>query len=268
MAFTGVVAISLAGLALANILHPHDYHISKRVVSVSNLKPQVSSAPVAYKPIHYLFFSGNKSYGLVNGSQNLNVKHFSISFWVKNIENNQNSFSRPIKMLQRLTKGALSIPYGWAFDTGNVSRIGDNKLRFYVGSTSGTLQGTNPIITISSVNWTNIVGTFDGINVKLYRNHLLLRTFPLKGTYASPLIPTSIQIGTGVIPNNFWKGYLSDIQIYSRPLSQTEITSIFSGQDISTGLIGRWKLDEGAGNSIHDSSGNGNDGIIHYAIWK
>ena len=38
--------------------------------------------------------------------------------------------------------------------------------------------------------------------------------------------------------------------------------------DISrTGIIGEWHFDEGVGNNVKDSSGNGKDGIIKQAIW-
>ncbi len=40
------------------------------------------------------------------------------------------------------------------------------------------------------------------------------------------------------------------------------LPSIANAQDITTGLIGHWKLDETSGTTIADSSGNGNDGTI------
>lgn len=249
------VAISLAGIVwwfangvgiVSNILYPPDYSVSK--------------------PIH-LFFSGNNSYGLIRGSQYLTVSQFSISFWIKNDGDNHNSFSRPIKMLQRITKGTVSIPYGWAFDTGNASQIGNNQLRFTVGSTTGRLIETDPV-SLSSDYWTHIVGIFDGANLKLYKGHLLVQTVPLKGMYAYPPAPIPILIGTSLLPHKSWEGYLADIEIYGRPLTQAEINSIFKGKDISNGLIGRWKLNEGSGNAILDSSRNGNNGILHNVIWK
>ncbi|PXF51347.1 MAG: hypothetical protein C4B55_02845 [Candidatus Methanophagaceae archaeon] len=33
------------------------------------------------------------------------------------------------------------------------------------------------------------------------------------------------------------------------------------------GLVAEWRFDEGAGSVLHDSSGNGNDGVIHGATW-
>jgi len=263
------MAISLAGVAwwfstsigtISNILYPANYTVSRKV---STELGEVPPKPDTHKPIHYIFFNGKNSLGLIKGSQNLNVKDFSISFWLKSGQNNPNNFGRPIAMIQRTkTNGTLPPPRGWAFDTANVKVIGNNKLQFYVGSNSGILQGTRPT-TLSSNNWTHIVGTFDGTNVKLYRNHLLVRMFQLKGAYALPFSPTPIKIGS-----SYWRGFLSDVQIFSRPLSQFEITSIFRGQDVSNGLIGRWKLDEGSGNSILDVSGNGNNGIMSNVVWR
>jgi hypothetical protein len=37
--------------------------------------------------------------------------------------------------------------------------------------------------------------------------------------------------------------------------------------NLSAGLVGRWKLDEGTGTMASDSSGNGNDGVIKGAAW-
>ncbi len=33
------------------------------------------------------------------------------------------------------------------------------------------------------------------------------------------------------------------------------------------GLVAEWHFDEGSGSVLHDSSGNGNDGVIHEATW-
>ena len=33
------------------------------------------------------------------------------------------------------------------------------------------------------------------------------------------------------------------------------------------GLVAEWHFDEGSGNVVKDSSGNGNDGVIYGATW-
>ncbi len=171
-------------------------------------------------------------------------------------------------MLQWIKNSAgVFIPYGWAFDAGNQSKIGIDKLRFTVGNTLGNLFITDPV-TLSRTSWTHIVGTFDGTTLKKYQNSVAVGAFPFKGGYSYHIIPLPIQLAIGWLPHHYWTGDLSDVRIYGRPLSQLEINSIFHGQEIFNGLIGWWKLNEGSGNSIVDSSGSGNNGTIHNVRWK
>lgn len=48
---------------------------------------------------------------------------------------------------------------------------------------------------------------------------------------------------------------------------ENEITSLESSILNSSGLIGYWKFDEGNGNVVSDSSGNGNNGTVYGAMW-
>ncbi|KAF5413493.1 MAG: hypothetical protein C5S49_08470 [Candidatus Methanogaster sp.] len=38
-------------------------------------------------------------------------------------------------------------------------------------------------------------------------------------------------------------------------------------QGADDGLVAEWHFDEGSGSVLADSSGNGNDGVIHGATW-
>ena len=239
-------------------------HVAER--SVTSVTTGTNT--ISHKLVHYLFFNGNGSYGLVSANQKLNVRQFSIVFWTKSDGPTHSSFDRPIQMLQWIrTSGGLWIPYGWAFDADNQTKVGIDKLRFTVGNTLGNLYITYPV-TVPRNSWTHIVGTFDGKTLDLYQNGALVGEFPFRGPYSYHNPPIPIQLAVGWQPHHYWTGDLSDIRIYGRPLSLFEISSIFHGQDISNGLIGWWKLTEGSGNSIGDSSGNGNNGLIHGAIWK
>ncbi|MFZ0513980.1 MAG: LamG domain-containing protein [Candidatus Nitrosopolaris sp.] len=279
--FVAVVVLSLAGVGwwaitnigiVSNIVHPQNSGISiaasKDVPSEADGNTENSITPTNYKPVHYLFFNGNGSYGLVPANQKLNVRQFSIVFWIKSDGPTHSSFDRPIQMLQWIrTSGGLTIPYGWAFDVGNETKVGIDKLRFTVGNTLGNLYITNPVI-VPRNSWTHIMGTFNGKTLELYQNGALVGVFPFRGSYSYHNPPIPIKLAVGWQPHRYWTGDLSDIRIYERPLSSLEISSIFHGQDVSNGLIGWWKLTEGSGNSIGDSSGNGNNGLIHGAIWK
>ncbi|MDQ6863528.1 MAG: LamG domain-containing protein [Thermoproteota archaeon] len=256
-------AVNMAMLS-AIILPPHNF-ISQ---TQPRLHIKLSIPPASYKPIHYLFFGGKGSYGLIPAKQNLNVRQFSITFWAKSDGPIHGSFDRPIEILQWVRNYAgVPIAYGWGFDAGDQDKIGIDKLRFTVGNTLGNLFSAGPV-SLSRASWTHIAGTFDGTSLNVYQNGVLIDAFPFKGSYSYPATALPIQLATGWLPHHYWAGDLSDIQIYGRPLSRFEISSIFNGQNETNGLIAHWALNEGSGILMHDSSGHNNNGVIHNGLWR
>jgi len=86
--------------------------------------------------------------------------------------------------------------------------------------------------------------------------------------------------GVSPIPTDFYKGLISDVQIYDKNWLQADVTfdylnpnilvtdSTNTGTAISlTNLKGYWAMSEGAGSLIYDSSGEGNNGAIIGAIY-
>ncbi len=65
----------------------------------------------------------------------------------------------------------------------------------------------------------------------------------------------------------FVNGQIDDFRIYNKALTEEEIGNLYNGQDITNGLVGHWKFDEGTGAIAGDSSGNNNDGTISGANW-
>ena len=59
-----------------------------------------------------------------------------------------------------------------------------------------------------------------------------------------------------------FSGIISEVRIYNRALSATEINDIYRYHDVTDGLVGYWKLDEGSGTIAHDSSGYSNNGTL------
>ncbi len=68
--------------------------------------------------------------------------------------------------------------------------------------------------------WTHIVVTFDGLNIKLYKDGILTETWAIPGM---PI--------TGILiigdPQSAWDGEIDDIRIYNRVLSETEIQELY-----------------------------------------
>jgi hypothetical protein len=73
----------------------------------------------------------------------------------------------------------------------------------------------------------------------------------------------AIRIGAVVrtsIANRF-DGQIDDIRIYNRALTVPDVAALYAAavpQDITTGLVGHWKLDEGSGSTTADSAGTNN----------
>jgi len=84
----------------------------------------------------------------------------------------------------------------------------------------------------------------------------------------------NVNTGTGLKLGNNTKGYfngtISDVSIWNKALSQTEIQKLMiSTPDTSdNNLVGYWPLNDGSGSSVKDYSSNSNNGSIYNGTWK
>jgi hypothetical protein len=78
----------------------------------------------------------------------------------------------------------------------------------------------------------------------------------------------ALTIGFAETWPQYLNGQIDDVRIYNRALSETEVTDLYYKKDITNGLVGHWKFNEGSGSTAYDSSGNGNHGTIYGATWK
>jgi hypothetical protein len=114
----------------------------------------------------------------------------------------------------------------------------------------------------SKQTWYHFVFVSDGATVKIYIDGAL-RT---AGDYAVSF-NNDLEVGTGD-GAGYWKGMVDEIRIYNRALSVSEVTAHYNGTfSNESGLLGLWHFDEGSGEIVVDSSGNGNDGVIYGASW-
>ena len=100
----------------------------------------------------------------------------------------------------------------------------------------------------------HLVGTYDGITVRIYVNGPERGTLPL----SSHVLLTSgaLQVGQNGAAT------ISEMRIYNRALSAAEVASRAAFVDIRSGLVVQHDYREGSGTSIADGSGNGNTGTI------
>jgi hypothetical protein len=132
--------------------------------------------------------------------------------------------------------------------------------------------------------WHNIIYTFDGAIHTLIVDGV---TAANTNTAQTSCAITEVQVGAVVGSLEFFQGSVDDLRIYNRVITATEIALIAAGADptqgpkldagadlgvdlgpdapsidLTTNLVGYWKLDEGAGTTVADSSGNNNGGTI------
>jgi hypothetical protein len=127
---------------------------------------------------------------------------------------------------------------------------------------------------IQSNVWYHIAFTYDNHlsnnNFKLYINGQLDNVITGYGSIRWDSNP--FLIGYYPWSNPFvFKGYIQNIQVWNRALSQQEIQqkmyqSLSPSQE--QGLVAYWPANEGQGNILHDVSGNHIDGYIYGAEWS
>lgn len=130
--------------------------------------------------------------------------------------------------------------------------VGDDngKLKFtrYYTKTDTAVGSVVGEFAVSVDTWIHCAFTFSGDGVsKDYINGSPVNV------NAVPVDFEDWNVATQKVVSAF-QGYLKDIRVYDRVLSDVEVTSVFNGEVLSSGLVGWWKLDEGEGTVAFDSS--------------
>lgn len=114
---------------------------------------------------------------------------------------------------------ALTPVEGWGW----ILELVNGTPRFYVKNTSGTSTnasgGSVPLNT-----WSHIVGIYNGTNVKVFLNGVQTGTGTLSGLINNP---DNLHIYFGKYST--FNGYLDDVRIYNRALSDAEMKRIYMG---------------------------------------
>lgn len=105
--------------------------------------------------------------------------------------------------------------------------------------------------------WHHFVATYDGSNWAIYIDGVVDNS----GAAANGALGAA-QGTTWVISNTGNNATLSQFGIYNRGVTAAEAVQIFQGVRPSNGLQRFWRMDEGAGAVITDSSGNGGHGTV------
>jgi glucose/arabinose dehydrogenase len=203
----------------------------------------------------------NREYVEFANRPNYNSKQFSISFWIKET---LDSTSPNGHVISHISQNDSS---GWFFDVITKKNNGtaiNQFVRFVISSNSGNLIASN-YMPVSDTVFTNIVGTFDGSTIRVYRNGHLFQQKGFEGTYAEdPRLPLHIGSAAYCTSCEWWSGFIDEIRLYNRTLSQDEVNKSFLNPSniVLDGLTGYWKLD----GNLNDDSGTKNNGKMFTPI--
>jgi PKD repeat protein len=210
------------------------------------------------------FFNG-EAYIDCGNDQSLNLDNqLTISAWIKS-NTIRNSWPSFIAKYSINVKDNVGYGFGWGLASNP-----DNKYVFYIID-HHILPGEEEekAISVSNVGtdkWNHVVGIYDGEVFKIFIDGVLEKT-----NVALPnLLNTNnynLLLGTrfndGIVSQGaFHSGFIDDVRIYDRVLSELEIQELYNEQpqtkiDLEKDLIAYYPFNGNA----NDESGNGNHGI-------
>jgi len=125
-------------------------------------------------------------------------------------------------------------------------------------------------ISIEADVWHHVAMTFSGGSVLVYLDVSIYASSDIPGSIYTNTQPLTFGYGyPGIWSKSHFSGSLSQVRLWSRALSQTEVTDkaqekLVRNQEDK--LIGAWRFAEGQGATAFDSAGT-NDGAVHGATW-
>ncbi len=138
-----------------------------------------------------------------------------------------------------------------------LAQFPDGTMNFFINNYVTVHVGTN----IPADQWVHLAGTYDGANLKLYVNGVLVGTQAYTGNIAANSQPLLIGTGQGGFRFN---GDIDDVAVWNVARSATEINAdmAHSLTGNETGLVGYWTFDDRGNATIDDASANNNIGLI------
>ncbi len=119
--------------------------------------------------------------------------------------------------------------------------------------------------------WTHIAATFDGQEIKLYRNGALMDSADAMGNVEWSGAPAEMVLGN--FPkegaSHFFNGQIDEVRLWNivRTKDQLKASREINLTGDENGLVGYWQIDEGSGNITGDSTDAMNDASISGATW-
>ncbi len=172
----------------------------------------------------FVYFDGNSTFGIINNSATLNPENaMSIAFWIKPIDYTglgtepivlkpYTSHTSPYyQYLLGIAGNYGAAPYNFTFD---LCINGE-----YLGINSGAY-------TWEAGQWYFVVATYDGLSLKLFVNGTQKKSLSAPGTITT--FDTDLYLGKQANFYDYSLGYVDNIRIYNRALTNSEVTVLYN----------------------------------------
>ena len=157
--------------------------------------------------------------------------------------------------------GGIGQGYAVAFDAGRVTA-------WYYADASNYLWDANDGIDgrfIANGQWQHIAYVVDETGGRIYLNGTLVNTHAWVGTPGPTTANVGLRFG-GYLGGSGrpWAGRMDEVSVWNRALAGNEIRALMHHplSGVEAGLLGYWKLDEGAEATTLDRTGHGHDGAL------
>lgn len=252
------------------------------MIACAILLPLGASGNLQPATAHYLQFSGDGQYVEIPSASDLSLGPggFTVSAWLRP-DTLEFSHTEGSGYVYWMGKGEPS-RYEWAARmysyTNSEKPPRPNRISLYLFNPDGGLgMGSYSQEPVSSRQWIQITTVASRGDTAIYRNGKYVRCDEYDGptghgcqAHEERIHPLGgnapLRLGTRDF-NSFFQGGLSQVRIWNRALSAKEIRTLYGGNDVpQPGLAAEFLLDEGTGDTVHDTTGK-HQGKIVGATW-
>jgi len=168
-----------------------------------------------------ILLDGTDDYVSVENNTILNPSNITVSIWVK-----RNAYQSSVGSLIRRNNNDSYV----IFATYNADTS-------YFGIYNGTTRPFSPTIALPLSSWTNIVGSYDGANIKIYKNGAFSGQTAHTSAISYSASDTQMTIGRDdAFAGRYMSANYSSVLIYNRALTDAEILQNFNAEIRRFGL--------------------------------
>jgi len=196
---------------------------------------------------HALNFDGENDDVYGNGIP-LNLTEISLEAWV-----NPATLSSTVQRFLTIGSEVAVLRHDGTEDGGN------RELHFYIKQSNGSLYSIRVDDTLHTNEWQHVCGTYDGTDMKLYLNGILLSTVSPNGGLYAP--DGNVELNSSGEP---MAGQMDEIRVwnYARSIEEIRADMYQTLDGTERGLIAYFQLNESSGTSATNLIG-GNTATLH-----